>query len=122
MINQLLANLPPGLMFELKKYYPTAARLMLKFRREYVFNRIQENIRKGIADGIYRSDLDPETISILYIELPELIENPEIYPEPRFQVPKVHRQVGLHFLYGIVNEKGLQMLQAMQAQLDTPTH
>jgi hypothetical protein len=54
------------LMNQLGTYYPEVAGEVNKAREELVMNFTRANLKEGIAQGLYRDDLNIEYISILY--------------------------------------------------------
>lgn len=57
----------PKLKFELKKYYePIFQRFMVR-KQDHIFTQISRNIEKGIAEGIYRADVNVELVAGLYV-------------------------------------------------------
>lgn len=62
-----MARFNPKLKFELKKYYePLFQRFMVR-KQDHIFTQISRNIEKGIAEGIYRSDVNIELVAGLYV-------------------------------------------------------
>lgn len=62
-----MGRFDPKLKFELKKYYePIFQRFMVR-KQDHIFTHISRNIEKGIAEGIYRADVNIELVAGLYV-------------------------------------------------------
>ncbi len=57
----------PKLKFELKKYYEPIFQQFMIRKQNHIFSQISKNIEKGIAEGLYRSDVNIELIAGLYV-------------------------------------------------------
>lgn len=62
-----MERINPKLKFELKKYYEQTFQQFMIRKQNHIFGQISKNIEKGIAEGIYRSDVNIELISGLYV-------------------------------------------------------
>ena len=66
-VSEEIGKINPKLKFELKKYYePVFNQFMLRKQND-VFVRMSKNMEKGIAEGLYRSDINVEVIAGLYV-------------------------------------------------------
>ena len=57
----------PKIKFELKKYYEPIFQQFMIRKQNHIFSQISKNIEKGIAQGLYRSDVNIELIAGLYV-------------------------------------------------------
>ena len=103
-----LANMNPTLLYDLKKYYPKAWNLFQNYKYEHLIKNIQDNLRDGIKQGFYRSDIDVEVFSMLRIEQTVMAFDPTIFPLKKFNMMHIQMQFLLHFLRGILSEKGFE--------------
>jgi AcrR family transcriptional regulator len=103
----LLKDVNPPILYDLRKYYPELTKDLIINRREHVFNNIKNNIIKGIDEGLYRTDLNPEIISTLYVRrLDDVIFEDEDtlnkYPQH-----ELFTQMFIYHIRGIVSSKGM---------------
>ena len=62
-----MGKLDSKIKFELKKYYePIFTQFMVR-KQNLIFNQISQNIKKGIAEGLYRSDVNIDLVAGLYV-------------------------------------------------------
>jgi AcrR family transcriptional regulator len=57
----------PKLKFELKKYYEHNFQQFMVRKQNHIFGQISKNIERGIAEGIYRNDVNVELVAGLYV-------------------------------------------------------
>jgi AcrR family transcriptional regulator len=107
---QNLSNINPSVIFELKKYHPEAFEILNKHKWEFVLKTIRKNINRGIEEGIYRDNMDPEIIARLYVGSTDLIMEGSIYPWPEFKVDKVYLEILRFQIRGLANKKGIEYL------------
>jgi TetR/AcrR family transcriptional regulator, cholesterol catabolism regulator len=118
-LKELFEAMNPRLLFELKKFHPDAWQDFLKFKRTTLLDSMVTNMKRGIAEGFYREDIDVNILAILRIEEVEIAWNQEIYPSSKFDLAKVHISLLEHFLFGITNIKGHQIAEKFKKQLNT---
>lgn len=109
-------NISPSMTFDLKKYYPVIYAQHIDDRVEFIFGQIQLNIKKGIRDGMYRSDLSTELISRLYIRRLIDIHNPEYFPE-KFSFQTLFDAMFDNFVRGIGTEEGIRYYEKQKKKV-----
>lgn len=107
---QNLANINPSVIFELKKYHPEAFEILNKHKWEFVLKTIRKNISRGIEEGIYRDNMNPEIIARLYVGSTDLIMEGSIFPWPEFKVDNVYLEILRFQVRGLANKKGIEYL------------
>ena len=100
-----------SVLFDLKKYYQKAFEKYKKYKHEVIFNSVLNNIKRGIEEGLFRSDINPEILTYLRIGEIELSFNKEYFPEDRFTLIEIHEQLFNHFTYGILSEEGFRLFE-----------
>lgn len=110
MSNQL-KDINPSIFYDLKKYYPEAWELIKNFSSEFVYSQIKQNIEQGQQQGFYRKNIQPDTISRLYISMVHAITSHEFYNQTDLEFKTVYPQMIQYHFYGICTEKGLKQVQ-----------
>jgi AcrR family transcriptional regulator len=100
-----------SVLFDLKKYYKRAWDNYQKYKHDSIFNSVLNNLKRGIVEGLFRSDVNPEILAYLRIAQIELTFNKEYFPEEKFTLNEIHEQVFEHYTHGILSEKGLKLLE-----------
>lgn len=107
---QMMADIHPSIFYDLQKYYPEAWRLWLAHKDEFILHRITDNLRRGIAEGLYRADLDVEVLARLRLNQIDLALNPTVFPTRQFNPQKVDLICLEHFMMGVASLKGHKLI------------
>jgi AcrR family transcriptional regulator len=102
-----LKDLNPINAYELQKYYPTIYRDFIIKKRDHVFAQVKQNFAQGIAEGIYRNDLDIDLVARLYIQKLVDVHDPEFLSSVNFGFEKVFQVMFDNHIRGIANAEGL---------------
>ena len=107
----MIASFQPTFLYDLQKYYPKAYNVFADYRERHIKNSILFNIRRGIKEGLYRKDVNPEIVARLRLQQIEGCMNPVMFPPSMFSMVDVAHQSLMLFLHGLVTEKGFKMLE-----------
>lgn len=110
MVVNMVKDLHPSVLFDIQKYHPELMRDMDEKRGAIVAASVKENLRKGIDEQLYRSDLNIDFISSLYVAAIEGIMS-RLAHEPglvSFQV--LYLELFRYHIRGIASAKGLDYL------------
>jgi AcrR family transcriptional regulator len=107
-------NINPVIFYDLQKYHIKAWGLFREHRERFIIETIKDNLRRGIADGLYRSDINVEILAILRVEEVQLGFNQDVFPSNRFNFLELQIQFVEHFMRGIITKKGFELLEAYQ--------
>jgi len=66
-VSEQIGKFDPKLKFEMKKYYENIFHNFMQMKQARIFEKISINITKGIAEGLYRDNLNIELIAGLYV-------------------------------------------------------
>jgi TetR/AcrR family transcriptional regulator, cholesterol catabolism regulator len=61
-------DINPLILFDMQKYHTELADKFFEKRTALIFETICGNLRQGISEGLYRSDINPELIASLYTD------------------------------------------------------
>ena len=110
-IQLMFKNMNPMTMNELAKYYPEAFARIQNHKDEFMHKIIKTNLEKGIEQGVYRKEVDPEILSIYRLETSFVPFNTELYPFSKFDIGKVTLQIIENFIYGVMSIKGIELME-----------
>jgi len=117
-IGEHFRDVSPSMTFDLKKYYPEIYHNHVNERIEFIFQKIQINLSKGIGQGMYRTDLSVELIARLYIRRLMDLHNPEFFPAEKFSFRTIFDVMIDNFIRGIATETGLAYYEAKKTNLN----
>jgi AcrR family transcriptional regulator len=101
----------PSIFYDLRKFYPISWQLWLSFKNKFIINQIETNLRRGIAEGLYRADLDVDVLARLRLAEIELGFDQELYPPHQFDSQRVQLVHAEHFMLGLVTLEGFKLIQ-----------
>ena len=111
-----MQDINPSLLYDLQKYHPKAWSVWMNHKNHFIRETVVRNLRQGIEEGYFRSEMDAEVIASLRLEMVQLAFNEEICPRERFRLPDVQMQIFDHFVFGLLTEKGRKLyLKCKQA-------
>src|SRR5512133_1482862 len=63
MVEEMLKNMNPSLLFDMQKYHPSACKKFEDFRNGFLYKVIKANLERGIREELYREDIDTDILS-----------------------------------------------------------
>ena len=94
---------------DIKKYFPEIKRRHDRKKEEGIRKSIQF-FQEGINEGLIRSELNPEILSILVSEEIELLFNGKNLFATKFSFLDIYKTLFITFLRGIATSKGLAII------------
>jgi TetR/AcrR family transcriptional regulator, cholesterol catabolism regulator len=111
MMDERLRNMNPVIMLDLQKFHSKAFLVFQEYRNNSLRTVVRENLERGIAEGLYRKDLEVNILTQFRIASAMLCFQPEVFPIAGFEMGKVQRVLLEHFLYGVVSAEGLKLIE-----------
>ena len=113
-MRQQFSGLHPSIFYDMLKFYPATWQLWLNHKQEYILAQITDNLRRGMAEELYRADLDVEVIARLRLAQIELAFNAEVFPPRHFEVQRLQQVILEHFMLGIATLKGHKIINQLR--------
>ena len=107
---ELFSHMNPSVLFDLYKYYPKAYGLFKKHKEEFLLGMIRTNLKRGIKEEIYRSNLKVNIVSKFRLECITLPFHPEFLNGLNSNLADVAQVIANHFIHGIITGKGQKLL------------
>ncbi len=102
----------PNFFRELNKFHPNIAKEQLEHVENTVIPDMTELIQKGIAEGVFRTDINIELIIRLLLSQFDSIINSDFIEKVKVPVTEIFQTVVLHFVRSIATSKGLKNIEA----------
>jgi len=118
-MNKMIRKQNPATEHDLQKYYPHHYQKIIKARREGIYKYILLNLKKGQDEGLYRLDMDNETIAKLYLYRSESIHSNDLFSVEEFTSTKLFTELLNYHIRGIATEKGIIVLERKIKELET---
>jgi AcrR family transcriptional regulator len=109
--NQQLQNLHPSIMFDMQKYYPESFAIFSNHKNSFIRQCILENLKRGIGEGLYRSNLEPDIITEIYLGKMDIVWSQDLFPGKQFSFAKIHLELIRYHIRGIASLEGIEYLQ-----------
>lgn len=100
-------DVSPAVTYTLKKHYPEIYRNHFKLRTDFIYEKIQVNLQKGIQQGMYRDDLSTELVARLYLSRLIDLHNPDFFPPEQFSFETLFNVMFENFIRSIAKPEGL---------------
>lgn len=108
------ADVHPSIFYDLEKFYPQTWQLWQGHKDQFILTSIRDNLRRGMAEGLYRTDLNVEVLSRLRLAQIELAFNQHVFPPRQFEVQQVQQVTLEHFMLGIASLKGHKLINDLR--------
>jgi AcrR family transcriptional regulator len=96
--------------YQLKKYYPEISETLKESHFEKMMECTRKNLRKGIAQGLYRSNMNVEFIARLYFLGIHGTKDQNLFPIETFPTKFITDEYLEYHLRGIVTKEGFATL------------
>jgi AcrR family transcriptional regulator len=106
-----LKGIHPSIFYDLEKYYPEAWNKMNSLHYDEAANMMEDNLKRGIAEGLYRDDLNIPIMTRLWVSRINVIFDPSMFPMDKFSLTEVYQEMFIHHILGIASEKGREYLK-----------
>lgn len=107
----------PSLLFDLQKYHPKAWKEFLCFKDGKIKLQIIETLRKGIDEGFFREDINPEVIATMRVEMVQLAFTTQMTFN-KYTLSEIQIMFFDHFVHGILTEEGKKLYEEYLKETD----
>ena len=119
-LREHMQDMNPALMYDLQKYHPEAWQHFLSYKNEFIRGSVIDNIRRGKAEGYYRSEIDENVIATIRVEVIQMSFDQHLFPKSEFKMIDVQMQVFQHFVYGLLTPQGYEKYKGYYAVAFNP--
>lgn len=110
LLQDMFTDMNPSVLFDLQKYHHKAFSRFLRHKNDFLFTMIKTNIERGIAEELYRPDLNVDIITRFRVESMMMPFNPDFFSKHKHSLLEVEEQLLDHFLFGIASLKGHKLI------------
>ena len=116
MMQEMFANMNPSIISDMEKFHPGAYAIFHKHKYNFLYKVLKENIARGVAEELYRPDMDAEILIKARLETMLLPFNQQVYPQNKFRLVDVEIALTEHFLFGLAASKGHKLILKYQQE------
>jgi AcrR family transcriptional regulator len=111
MLVKHFTSMNPVVLFDLQKFHLNAFNKFKDHKYEFTLEIISNNLKRGIAEGLYRADINVDILSKFRLESLEIAFNVDVFPANRYNLVEVSIAIIENFLYGLATEKGFALIE-----------
>lgn len=108
-MDEMNKQMNPMLLFELQRYFPDAYKTFRDQLELRDVGMLRDNIQRGIEEGLFRPEINPDLMARFRLESSLMILQPNLLVNDRNGLISVALEIGEHFLYGIMTQKGVKL-------------
>lgn len=105
-----LRDMSPQVIFDLQKYYKETWQLLQGLHQKFAYQIIKANIERGIKEGLYRENLNPDIVAKLYLGKSWLVVDDSLFPLKEYNSEQLFKEMIAYHIHGIASVKGLKLL------------
>lgn len=117
-----IGRIHPSILFDLKKYHPTAWELFNVHKHTIFIEGVTRNLKRGIEEGVYRDSIDISVMARLQCLEIEAMFNTDLFPPDTFEPATLQLHFIDHFMRGICSKPGLVQWEETSTNLFKINH
>lgn len=122
-LRENLKGMNPSLLFDLQKYHHRAWNIWIEFKTKFIRESVVRNLKRGIEQGLFRPELNPDILAVVRIETIQLGFDDQLFPRDKFNLPEVQMQILEHFIHGLLTDKGRKLFMKYKKEINyQPSH
>lgn len=111
-MDETLSAMNAKLFYDLQKYHPKAWLYFKTFKENKLRETIYKNLQRGVAEGLFRENLNLEIITQMRLDQVDIIfSQHDQYNNNKYTIAQIMVEITEHFLYGICAAKGLELIK-----------
>ncbi len=110
-VTALLREISPTTLYDMQKYYGDIWGMMEALHQVHIYETIKKNLDRGVAEGLYRKNLNADIIAKLYVGKTMLIVDEDVFPLKDYNKEKLYLEYVYYHLHGIALPKGLKLFE-----------
>ncbi len=79
MLQEMLSKMNASILYDLEKFHPNTFVKFLQFRDNFLFKIVEENLKWGMEDGLYRDDINVDVMTKWRLNNMFIPFNPDVF-------------------------------------------
>lgn len=117
MMRDYVGSVNPIFRADLKKFHSDVL-MKIKESCGSQFENTLGLIKKGIDQGVFRDDIDPDIVNRCIQGMSKMLNDPEIFPADKFRQQEIMKNVFVNYIRGIATEEGLKVIADYKNDFD----
>lgn len=106
MINMMLKDYNPSMVYDVRKYYPNLFNKIREIRRKRMYESVFDNLNQGKKEGLYRKELNSKIIAKLHVFRTESLFDTDMFTQEELTSLKMFHEIFVYHLNGILSQQG----------------
>lgn len=103
-----LRLMSPTSRYDLEKYYQDIHLELKELHMTFFVQFIQENLQRGIADGLYRTNIEVAVVAKLFVSMAVKLGHNEYFSVREYKLENLVQQLFLYHIHGVASDQGLE--------------
>ena len=116
MIQEHFSEMNPTIMEDLEKFFLVTYNKLYEHKNDFITKKVKANQEKGIAEGLFREDINIDILTKLRIGTMFLPFDQTIFPYSKYKLIEVEREILEHYLYGLATTQGQKLIKKYKQQ------
>jgi len=113
-----LQNIHPSVMYDLEKYYPEALGAFNEYKMSVIKNWVEDNMKRGIEEGLYRNDLNIPILTAVYLARMNDFFDENTFPTKDYSFEEIYVEIFRYHIRGLASEEGIKFLKTHVSRLN----
>lgn len=109
-------HMNPMVLYDLEKFHFKSYQRFLRHKHEFLGKIIAANMERGIAEELYRPELNVDILSKFRLESMLLSFNIDLFPPRKYNPADVAKELIEHFVFGLASIKGHKLILKYQQE------
>jgi TetR/AcrR family transcriptional regulator, cholesterol catabolism regulator len=121
-IEKQFRNMNPSIVHDLQRFHIRGFEKLQQHKYNFIYKLIRANLERGIAEELYRPEINTDIITKFRLESMMLAFNIELFPPAQYNLAQLEQEIIEHYLYGLATIKGYKLiLKYKQERTNKPT-
>ena len=98
---------------DLQKYHHSICQEFIPRHQHEKTNLIQELLDRGVADGVFRNDIDTSIVAKLFNHQLKALTDDEMFPSGEYSKAQIFRIIIENYMHGIATGKGIEIIEEL---------
>jgi len=116
MTQELMYEMNPAVYEDMEKFFPAVFAKFFHYKNSYIAEKVQENLRRGIKEGLFREDLNVDVVTKFRIASMFIPFNQDVFPYGKYNLAEVEVETLELYLHGISTLEGQKLIQKYKQQ------
>ena len=110
-VHQMFDGVNPVMLYDLRKYHSGVFQKLEVHKRKFLYDILRKNYERGIAEGVYRPEINIEILVPLRIHNLTVVFDYDLFPTNKYTLYDIDKEITIMELYGVATTKGVKFIE-----------